>query len=82
MYPFSAGDLSSLASSPGALPSLLQPPGPLLSSQLGLQLLPGGGAPPALSEASSPLACLLQSLQVRGWVSVRKKVFPKPGKVF
>lgn len=57
------GDLSSLASSPGALPSLLQPPGPLLSSQLGLQLLPGGGAPPALSEASSPLACLLQSLQ-------------------
>ncbi|XP_027966587.1 methyl-CpG-binding domain protein 6 isoform X3 [Eumetopias jubatus] len=58
------GDLSSLTSSPGALPSLLQPPGPLLSGQLGLQLLPGGGAPPPLSEASSPLACLLQSLQI------------------
>lgn len=58
------GDLSSLTSSPGTLPSLLQPPGPLLSSQLGLQLLPGGGAPPTLSEASSPLACLLQSLQI------------------
>ncbi|XP_073863380.1 methyl-CpG-binding domain protein 6 isoform X3 [Macaca fascicularis] len=57
------GDLSSLTSSPGALPGLLQPPGPLLSGQLGLQLLPGGGAPPPLSEASSPLACLLQSLQ-------------------
>ncbi|KAH0520380.1 Methyl-CpG-binding domain protein 6 [Microtus ochrogaster] len=57
------GDLSSLTSSPGTLPSLLQPPGPLLSSQLGLQLLPGGGAPPSLSETSSPLACLLQSLQ-------------------
>ncbi|XP_021097102.1 methyl-CpG-binding domain protein 6 isoform X2 [Heterocephalus glaber] len=58
------GDLSSLTSSPGSLPSLLQPPGPLLSGQLGLQLLPGGGAPPPLSEASSPLACLLQSLQI------------------
>ncbi|XP_025782690.1 methyl-CpG-binding domain protein 6 [Puma concolor] len=58
------GDLSSLTSSPGTLPSLLQPPGPLLSGQLGLQLLPGGGAPPPLSEASSPLACLLQSLQI------------------
>ncbi|XP_026355960.2 methyl-CpG-binding domain protein 6 isoform X1 [Ursus arctos] len=58
------GDLSSLTSSPGTLPSLLQPPGPLLSGQLGLQLLPGGGAPPSLSEASSPLACLLQSLQI------------------
>ncbi|KAB1269804.1 Methyl-CpG-binding domain protein 6 [Camelus dromedarius] len=58
------GDLSSLTSSPGTLPSLLQPPGPLLSGQLGLQLLPGGAAPPPLSEASSPLACLLQSLQI------------------
>ncbi|MBV98762.1 Methyl-CpG-binding domain protein 6, partial [Eschrichtius robustus] len=58
------GDLSSLTSSPGTLPSLLQPPGPLLSGQLGLQLLPVGGAPPPLSEASSPLACLLQSLQI------------------
>lgn len=58
------GDLSSLTGSPGALPSLLQPPGPLLSGQLGLQLLPGGGAPPPLPEASSPLACLLQSLQI------------------
>ncbi|OBS58206.1 hypothetical protein A6R68_10646 [Neotoma lepida] len=58
------GDLSSLTGSPGTLPSLLQPPGPLLSSQLGLQLLPGGGAPPSLSETSSPLACLLQSLQI------------------
>lgn len=63
----STGDLSSLTSSPGTLPSLLQPPGSLLSGQLGLQLLPGGGAPPPLSEASSPLACLLQSLQVRVW---------------
>ncbi|ELK15316.1 Methyl-CpG-binding domain protein 6 [Pteropus alecto] len=61
---FELGDLSSLTSSPGTLPSLLQPPGPLLSGQLGLQLLPGGGAPPPLSEASSPLACLLQSLQL------------------
>ncbi|XP_058529612.1 methyl-CpG-binding domain protein 6 isoform X5 [Ochotona princeps] len=57
------GDLSSLTSSPGPLPSLLQPPGSLLSGQLGLQLLPGGGAPPPLPETSSPLACLLQSLQ-------------------
>lgn len=48
----------------------MQPPGPLLSGQLGLQLLPGGGAPPPLSEASSPLACLLQSLQVSLWARV------------
>lgn len=75
-YNSSTGDLSSLTSSPGALPSLLQPPGPLLSGQLGLQLLPGGGAPPLLSEASSPLACLLQSLQVRVWGCVCQEIFP------
>ncbi|KAM8982167.1 methyl-CpG-binding domain protein 6 isoform 3-T6 [Sarcophilus harrisii] len=58
------GDLSSMTSSPGTLPSLLTPPGPLFPGQLGLQLLPGGGAPPPLSGASSPLTCLLQSLQL------------------
>ncbi|XP_056653758.1 methyl-CpG-binding domain protein 6 [Monodelphis domestica] len=58
------GDLSSMTSSPGPLPSLLAPPGPLFPGQLGLQLLPGGGAPPPLSGTSSPLTCLLQSLQL------------------
>ncbi|GAB1295653.1 Methyl-CpG-binding domain protein 6 [Apodemus speciosus] len=62
-----ASSLGKAPSNSGRPPQLLSP---LLSAsllgdlQLGLQLLPGGGAPPALSEASSPLACLLQSLQI------------------
>ncbi|KAJ8786782.1 hypothetical protein J1605_023440 [Eschrichtius robustus] len=65
-----SGSLSSVPAPPtlialnsALLAASLDPPSGA-PPQLGLQLLPVGGAPPPLSEASSPLACLLQSLQI------------------